>query len=103
MCAGQSMLCPYQKAPLRFARGASAIEERFLAAFRARKQRARGKNTRNSPRNDDQMKGKAPIERLAGECCTSMGRGCTLSVGWESVWAPGISWPAVALERTVAE
>jgi hypothetical protein len=74
---------PLPKTPLRFARGASAIEERFLAAFRARKQRARGKNTRNSARNDGQMKGKAPIARLAGEYCTWMGRGCRLSAGLE--------------------
>jgi hypothetical protein len=36
------MLCRYEETALRFPRGASTIEERFLAAFRARKQRAKG-------------------------------------------------------------
>jgi hypothetical protein len=51
------------------------MEERFLAAFRARKQRARGKNTRNSARNDGQIKGKAPIERLAGNIASQWDEG----------------------------
>jgi hypothetical protein len=38
------MLCPYEKTPRRFARGASAIEERFLAAFRARTDRGKKQN-----------------------------------------------------------
>jgi hypothetical protein len=54
MCAGHSMLCPYTERTgthcllARFARGASAIEERFLAAFRARTKRGKGRTARNS-------------------------------------------------------
>ncbi len=66
------------------------IEERSFGCVCAPAQTAGKATTRaNFAQDDSQRKGKAPIEKLAGEYCASMGRGCTLSVGWKWIWGSG--------------